>query len=302
MSMATFVVAIAGVKGKNGMLNIDGIVHVSELPLAGTRVVISEYEGPTTVLTNNLHRFTLPLKLQSVYLLSFEREGCATKQLLFDTHVSTATEGEVSFEFPFQVTLAPPPAGRTFTYAGPVGFIRYQERLNDFGYEKHYRMQNDEGMQQRIEELQQAVSQASASTASAVPLKVVPTADADAPKGHFEELAPTLSEVAPLVNNTGKEEVAPMRAVPFIPSVAKETGTVVEEPVIATPTFEAAADRKGREEELIVEPRRITTVVRLNDNGQVSEYRRVAHAYGGVFYFKDGYNCTAETYGQATGR
>ena len=44
----------------------------------------------------------------------------------------------------------------------------------------------------------------------------------------------------------------------------------------------------SRTEELISEPRRVTRIVRFTEpNGAVREYRRVTHAFGGVYYFQD---------------
>lgn len=51
-----------------------------------------------------------------------------------------------------------------------------------------------------------------------------------------------------------------------------------------------------RTEDLIVESGKVTTVVRLEVGGKVTEYRRVYHKWGGVFYFKDGLACTQLVY------
>jgi flagellar biosynthesis GTPase FlhF len=51
-----------------------------------------------------------------------------------------------------------------------------------------------------------------------------------------------------------------------------------------------------RTEELIVESGKVTTVVRVEVGGKATEYRRVYHKWGGVFYFKDGQACTQLVY------
>jgi len=43
-----------------------------------------------------------------------------------------------------------------------------------------------------------------------------------------------------------------------------------------------------RNEELIVEPNQVITVIRLETDNQKNEYRKVVHKYGAVFYFKNG--------------
>jgi hypothetical protein len=51
-----------------------------------------------------------------------------------------------------------------------------------------------------------------------------------------------------------------------------------------------------RTEELIVEAGKVTTVVKVEVGGKATEYRRVFHKWGGVFYFKDGLACTQLVY------
>lgn len=53
-----------------------------------------------------------------------------------------------------------------------------------------------------------------------------------------------------------------------------------------------------RNEDLIVEPNKVTTVVKLERGGVVTEYRKVYHKWGGTFYFKDGAPCTQLAYDQ----
>lgn len=51
-----------------------------------------------------------------------------------------------------------------------------------------------------------------------------------------------------------------------------------------------------RDEELIVEPSRVTTVVTLSTGDRKDEYRKVVHKWGGLYYFKNGNTCTQEVY------
>lgn len=51
-----------------------------------------------------------------------------------------------------------------------------------------------------------------------------------------------------------------------------------------------------RQEELIVEPNKVMTVIRLEREGVSTEFKRIAHKWGGVFYFKNGDICTREVY------
>lgn len=51
-----------------------------------------------------------------------------------------------------------------------------------------------------------------------------------------------------------------------------------------------------RHEELVVEPNKVMTVVRLEHEQGATEYRRVVHKWGAVFYFKNGESCTQQVY------
>lgn len=60
--------------------------------------------------------------------------------------------------------------------------------------------------------------------------------------------------------------------------------------------------KAGRQEELIVEENKVTTIVRIvNDLGYAHEYRRVAHKFGPVFYFKDEQSIPEHMYRDETG-
>ena len=51
-----------------------------------------------------------------------------------------------------------------------------------------------------------------------------------------------------------------------------------------------------RHQEVIVESNQVITVVRMQVNDEVTEYRKVFRKYSGTFYFKDGRSCSRLTY------
>ena len=58
----------------------------------------------------------------------------------------------------------------------------------------------------------------------------------------------------------------------------------------------------SRQEELIVDRKMVTTIVRIADEqGNVTEYRRVAHKFGQVFYFMDDQSIPEHMYREHTG-
>ncbi|MDX9751314.1 MAG: hypothetical protein RBT71_09570, partial [Flavobacteriales bacterium] len=75
--------------------------------------------------------------------------------------------------------------------------------------------------------------------------------------------------------------VAPARA-----QASTEERPVEEVPVIPV----------ERQEELVVEANKVVTIVTLTTAGVSTEYRRVAHKWGDIFYFKDGKPCSELVY------
>ncbi len=51
-----------------------------------------------------------------------------------------------------------------------------------------------------------------------------------------------------------------------------------------------------RNEQLIIEPNKVMTVVELECEGHKNEYRKVIHKWGDTFYFKNGKPCSAQIY------
>ena len=102
---------------------------------------------------------------------------------------------------------------------------------------------------------------------------------ASAPKQGTENrrtVEPVLAEEASRVRPAKPNEAAENRPIPE-----------VAEPVVT------------RTEDLVVEAGKVTTVVRIETDGRVAEYRRVFHKWGGTFYFKDGKACSGAEYDSA---
>ena len=57
-------------------------------------------------------------------------------------------------------------------------------------------------------------------------------------------------------------------------------------------------DHPVRHEELVVEPTKVMTIVRLEKGGTITEYRKVFHKWGGTFYFRNGEACSQLVYEQ----
>ncbi|MBL7984470.1 MAG: hypothetical protein JNM91_05695 [Flavobacteriales bacterium] len=97
--------------------------------------------------------------------------------------------------------------------------------------------------------------------------------------------------------HSGEEQRRPTRptegsATTSVERAKENSGTEVK-PVLTT-----AAKPIERKEELIVEPRSVTTRIALDDGVAKTEYLRVAHKFGGVFYFKNGQSISQVVYEQ----
>jgi len=78
-----------------------------------------------------------------------------------------------------------------------------------------------------------------------------------------------------------------------------EVGRRSIEPVVKEeerPEEEVVVVEVVRNEELLVEPSRVTTVVKVATADHTDEYRKVTHKWGGQYYFKNGATCTKEIY------
>lgn len=86
----------------------------------------------------------------------------------------------------------------------------------------------------------------------------------------------------------------------IVPVAGEETSpvhtAVVSAQEEARPEAEEHTLEVVREEELIVEANKVVTLIRLDQAGLITEFKRIAHKWGGVFYFKNGDSCTKEVY------
>ncbi len=311
------------VSATNAVLEVDGILRVKSLKLEGSRMIIIDKQGGTEVIDQGLARFKRTLPLQTSLLIAFERPGCVTKELYFDTHVPAEAMAHAPFQFPFQVTLEPLPEGQQFEYAGPVGYIRYHEEAEDFAYDTDYSRKADPVLAERMRTVMNDLYDRAPGVASPHPAPgKLPdpsvTNEVREVSDPFSIVVPTRASHAPLVHPTGRTaqevvtEEAPTVAIPEPPVVAMVVEAppvveapapplppIVEEPVVAAVVEAPVPSSVQRSEDTIVEARRVITVVRYTDEaGRADEFRRVYHHYGGVFYFRNGTSCSERTYAE----
>ncbi|MDQ3100254.1 MAG: hypothetical protein M3R08_02610 [Bacteroidota bacterium] len=121
------------------------------------------------------------------------------------------------------------------------------------------------------------------------------------------EPEPSEAPVEPVVEEI-PEEPAPVvaREIPEVtkPVVEKEPSAMRLPSSRGTAPKLKAPDPSqfGRQEELIVDGNKVTTIVRIvNELGFSHEYRRIAHKFGPVFYFKDEQSIPEHMYYDSTG-
>lgn len=237
---------LSPVHAERGVLNADGILIVKGADVSSARITIVPENAPAYTLVAGTKRFVLRLPIDDTYLVSFVREGCPTKEMYFDTRVPVEFNAK-QFDFPFQVTLEHVDADRLFSYEGPVGFVRYQHPITDFGYETHYVVKVEEEMHERMRQMGSTGTDLKVIQAPAVAMVVDVSRDGSertvkaATTMEEEEdgvLASTVSEVPRLVHTLAGPK-APEVEVVAVHEEPMETKTaLVAEPVASVPAAE----------------------------------------------------------------
>jgi hypothetical protein len=313
-----------------GSVHADGLLRVEGATWQGTRVFIVPATGQAYEFELTSARFTLLLAQNERYMLSFERAGCPTKQVLFDTHIPDgAPSGDLTF--PFQVTLTHLPESERFEYEGPVGFVRYSVAAADLVFTTQYRLKQQENMTERLDVLRlvaphseapQGTPVSSASfietplvavraepvLAAVTPVPLAPIATALVERVTVERIAvrgPGFSQgtltFAPIHVEPASLGMLPEREVPSVepilaleqvaPSTSKPTV-----PLVDIHVDRADAPPLCTHYEVVIESRRVTYITRPKLESGCTELRKVVHAYGAVFYFHDRSSITERMY------
>lgn len=321
MAQGTFVV--------NGRLKIDGG------SLDGSRMVVYMDGVKHRTLNTDLNRFSLEMELNKSYVLSFEKDGFVTKKLSFNTNVP-AIAAQIGFTpFSFVVSLFKQYDGlNTVVFNQPVGMIRYDAALADFDYDTDYtksiqsaldaaqaeveKKQKDEvrenaDSRKRKEQEAKEAARAAARAAKDSRQKAdpVPVPKAQPPATEPVQATAPLAPPPPPV----RKERPPSAAVSARMAVVQE-GTdkrrTSEPRMMAEPSrVQAAVPREGmeprpkfdpapmsvvRQQDVIVQPNEVVTIIKLQQGDLHTEYRRVSRKFSGVYYFKNGISCSKLVY------
>ena len=238
--------------GARGVLKTDGIFKVKGADLSVAHITVVPQGAQAFSLPLGTRNFALELPLNDLYLVNFEREGCPTKQVYFDTRVPVEYHASM-FTFPFMVTLDYVYPKPVFTYEGPVGFVRYHHELHDFGYETEYVVKVEEEFRARMEQMTMTGSDPKIFLAPAAALVVnLPRGELNRPSRSDAEgtLAPNVREVPRLVHVVDQHlpETHPTREMIILLSPrASSTGYTPARPVLKSvavaPLAYAPSDR-----------------------------------------------------------
>ncbi len=368
-----------------GKFTVNGRLKVDGASLDGARAVVYKDGVKERTITANLAKFTLDLGLNANYVISFEREGCVSKKISFNTQVPPEAVANGFTPFDFAVSLFKQYDDvNIVVFNQPVGVIRYEPNIGDFDYDTDYtksiqsqlqdvvaqveKKQKEEQQReaskvkeqaeaakaaQRAEEeakKQAAAQQAAEAKAKAEAEKQAAAqqaaeakAKAEAEKQASAQAKAEAARQAAAQREEEKRKAAeaaaaaavkppppvpvaqpkPERPAPPPPAAPKpmfatkpvtgEDGRRTAAPVMAeeTPRVAKAIPKEGAEErpapvleetvvdrteDLLVEKGKVTTIVKLETAGVVTEYRKVYHKWGGVFFFKNGATCTQQVF------
>ncbi|MBL8001080.1 MAG: hypothetical protein JNL05_03880 [Flavobacteriales bacterium] len=310
IALLTLIPATTASARQNAHLVVDGKLKVKGASLEGARMVMVDGSGNVLVMEQGLEHFTVPMDYNANYLMAFERAGCVSKQVLFDTSLPFSASLEEERTFLFEVTLMAPPEGQQFVYAGPVAQVHYVASIHDFGYDTDYRVKTPPLLLEHMARAQAGERPARDRVVVVEPIKEAAHAPATSaePERHAEREMPLVHRTGagPAVRAEPARAAVPAIEVKRVVRPAPTPAPVrakAPQPEVVAPVPAATADQvQQRQDEVVVEHLRVTHIARIRQGDRITEYRRVETRYGQVYYFRDGGPVPASTYFTAVGR
>lgn len=135
---------------------IEGRLKVDGGSVSDAKIIV-ERDGRQVKSIEGESRFEIELDFQSIYIISFVKEGFVTKRLRFDTNVPK-DRIEYGFEpFGFQVEIFEQYDDvNMVVFNQPVGKISYSELIDEFDYDTDY----TKSIQSQLDQAQEEVAQA----------------------------------------------------------------------------------------------------------------------------------------------
>lgn len=321
--------------GQSSTLYADGLVRVQGADWRESRVTVIPEFGEAFEIPLTSNHFKLDLGLESSYLVRAAHKDCAAKEVVFDLHVPAAYRGQ-DFQFPFEIVLEAFKAKEErYAYAKPVGAVYFDPAKEDFTYTTEYariekaravsslsnRMDEhitlhpvqadlladyaalfandpnaaplDTGARNSGQPMAPPAVTGAYDTVTAEPLTPIPVRNvgmavpaAPRPIGSSAAPAPT---PRPLPVAASSRAPAPGEAVP-VPDIPRPESRISTQFTMPQPD-DAHAMREFNQL-----PTMLIQIDRFGYADTTVELRKVTHAYGAVFYFKDGYSITERAY------
>ena len=139
------------------VFTINGKLKVEGGDLRGATIVIDKNGHKEKTIPAGNGVFSIPLLFNNQYQLSFEKEGCVTKKLSFDTHAPAEGIEDGYHEFDFTVSLFKQYDDvNIVVFNQPVGMIKYYEEIDDFDYDTDYTKSIRSRLQKALEQVEKA--------------------------------------------------------------------------------------------------------------------------------------------------
>lgn len=322
-----------------GKLMADCIIQLIGTKEGRTRLTVMPGSTAAYILTPSTSHLVLDLPVDETYLLTFEHPGCVTKQLYVDATVPIELRGN-DFDFPLKVVLERHSIPFTYAGPVGFIFYEHRITDFSYSTDHSISVSEQFAARMSVMKAGGNDPRAARSgyTASTTDPRLG-TTEAPTMTPEWGTLAPTVATVAPKVHRLAmnasvahRPESPPPPPVPLElrpPPVVRASTAAPNVPVKAVVTALPAAStatavKKGDDShhasmdplpvrapesspspaftyDVVVEPQRITTIIRIHHITQHStEFRRVVHRFGGVYYFQDGRSISAHSYDQGT--
>jgi len=264
---------------------LDGRFYVEGASMRTARVTVTRDNVSMRVLANDPRVLSLRVDLQEVYILTFEREGCRSKSVLFDTRMSEEAADRAPYTFRFDVTLHKA-REQEERYAGPVAYVRFSDANSDFIYDLDYRLTHDTQGRDLAE------------SPSGEAVSAVSTARA---RGERHFVQPFVDPTMAMLRGEEQSASAPLRGSSSTgcgsPLIAAPGGGITSVQASVEPHYKLKDQRRS----VIVEQEREITIVRVKEGGFPADYRQIRHSNGTVLHYRNGSSCTYEEFVEAVG-
>lgn len=254
-------------------------------------VVKIKKDGKDAFTQSGASRLRFKLDFQRKYTLVFTKPGYVSKTIEVNTKVPAERLSKGFEAYRIGVKLQKQNENNPVAYKQPVAQIKFDTMLDEFNFETDYSKSLLAAMQDPDASPKKDTSDAS---------KTLPTENLPTPHQSENTLAADRSENAVEQETTrnpeGMQAAGSVTAEPTALGKMEDTKTPANENMVqgtadkgTTAQIKAPAftEAENIQREDIVEKNKLITCFTVEKNGITTEYRRVLHHWGGLYYFKN---------------